>query len=175
MLKTTSARSYGWTGLCYILHQPKKIPDIFWTNTNQMQVNSLTIFIIRQNIRECQSDEAKKHPIKTGYNVSPSSQSKQITKTTKHLKVWFYGNKTNKSLKKSILILRRPTTKNSEGNLFQADATFHYTTFIFENFLHNRNYDSYIIVHTNKKIRGVVKYVSMSHAKHRIYGKAQTT
>ena len=73
----------GRTGLRDILHQPKKFPVIFWTNTNKMQANSLTIFIIRQNIRECQSDEANKHPIKTGYNVSPRSQSKQITKTTK--------------------------------------------------------------------------------------------
>ena len=63
--------------------------------------------------------------------------------------------KTSKSSKKSTRILRRPTTKNSEGNLFQADATFHHTTFNYENFQHNRNYDSYIIVHTNKKIRGV--------------------
>ena len=39
-----------------------------------MQANSLTIFMIRQTIRECQSDEAKKAP--TGYNVI-----KQITKT----------------------------------------------------------------------------------------------
>ena len=39
-----------------------------------MQANSLTIFMIRQTIRECQSDEAKKAP--TGYNVI-----KQISKT----------------------------------------------------------------------------------------------
>ena len=51
-------------------------------------------------------------------------------KLLRHLKVWFYEN----LLKKSTLVLRRPTTKNSEGNLFQADATFHYTTFNYENF-----------------------------------------
>ena len=73
----------GRTGLRDILYLPKNFPDIFWTNTNKMQANSLTIFIIQQNIRECQSDEAKKHPIKTGYNDSPPSQSKQITKSTK--------------------------------------------------------------------------------------------
>ena len=39
-----------------------------------MQANSLTIFMIRQTIRECQSDEAKK--AHTGYNVI-----KQISKT----------------------------------------------------------------------------------------------
>ena len=60
----------------------KNFPDIFWPNTSKMQANSLTIFMIWQTIRECQSDEAKKHPIKNGYNVSSNSQSKQIKKTT---------------------------------------------------------------------------------------------
>ena len=58
-----------------------------------MQVNSLTIFIIRQNLLECQSDEAAKHARKIGYNVSSSSQSKQKSqKLLKHLKVWFNEN-----------------------------------------------------------------------------------
>ena len=133
-----------------------------------MQVNSLTIFIIRQTIRECQSDEAKKHPIKTGYNVSSNSQSKQITKTTKTSECLILRKRRQANLqkkKKSTRILRHSTTKYSEGNLFQADATFHYTTFNFENFQHNRNYDSYIIVHITKKIRGVCQFVPTNNAK----------
>ena len=76
-----------------------------------MQANSLTISMIRQTIRECQSDEAKKAP--TGYNVS-----KQITKTTKTSESLILRKRRQANLqKKSTLILRRPTTKNSEGNL----------------------------------------------------------
>ena len=69
----------------------------------------------------------KKAP--TGYNVS-----KQIRKTTKTSESLILRKRRQANLKKSTLILRRPTTKNSEGNLFQADATFHYTTFNYENF-----------------------------------------
>ena len=66
-----------------------------------MQVNSLTICIIRQNILECQSDEAEKHPIKTGYNVSSSSQNKQKSqKLLRHLKVWFNENEDKQIFKK---------------------------------------------------------------------------
>ena len=58
----------------------KKFPDIFWTNTNKMQANSLTIFMIRQTIRDCQSDEAKKHPPDTML-----SNKSQKTKTSESL------------------------------------------------------------------------------------------
>ena len=78
------------------------------------------------------SDEAKKHPMKTWHNVS-----KQTTKTTKTSESLILQKRRQANLqKKSTPILRRPTAKNSEGNLFQADATFHYTTFNFENFQH---------------------------------------
>ena len=66
-----------------------------------MQVNLLTIFIIRQTILECQSDEAEKHPIKTAYNVSSSSQNKQKSqKLLRHLKVWFNENEDKQIFKK---------------------------------------------------------------------------
>ena len=126
-----------------------------------MQANSLTIFIIRQNIRECHSDEAKKAPTEDRINVS-----KQITKTTK----------TSESL-----ILRKRRQANLQKNQHEYSDVQQlktlketcYTTFNFENFQHNRNYDSYIIVHTNKKIRCVVNTCPRATLKHRIFGKTQ--
>ena len=58
-----------------------------------MQANSLTIFMIRQTIRECQSNEAKKHPPDT--MLSNKSQ-----KLLRHLKVWFYENEDKQIFKK---------------------------------------------------------------------------
>ena len=72
----------------------KKFPDIFWTNTNKMQANSLTIFMIRQTIRECQSDEAKKHP--------PDTMLSNKSQKLRHLKVWFYENEDKQIFKKNI-------------------------------------------------------------------------
>ena len=65
-----------------------------------MQTNSLTIFMIRQTIRECQSDEAKKHPIKNGYNVS-SLKANKSKKLLRHLKVWFYENEDKQIFEKN--------------------------------------------------------------------------
>ena len=61
-----------------------------------MQANSLTICIIRQTIRECQSDEAKKHPLKIRYKMLANKSQRLL----RHLKVWFYENEDKQIFKK---------------------------------------------------------------------------
>ena len=72
-----------------------------------MQANSLTIFMIRQTIRECQSDEAKKHP--------PDTMLSNKSQKLRHLNVWFYENEDKQILKKKKKTQKNTNTQTSNN------------------------------------------------------------
>ena len=65
-----------------------------------MQANSLTIFIIRQTIRECQWRSQKNTQLRPDTVLALALKANKSQKLLRHLKVWFYENEDKQIFKK---------------------------------------------------------------------------